>query len=393
MHRTVIPVLSSAISRLGFQMAAVSLLGLSIAGCSMFSSSDTRNDPAELTPISATVNAGIVWRATVGSGTSYGFAPAIVGDAVYAASSDGHVARINANDGSVAWNKQVTKSLAAGVGSDGNTVAVVTPEGEVIALNGNGEEKWRAQATSEVGIVPWVGSGVVVVRSGDYRVQAFNAENGERIWNVQRPGPALALRAPARMSEVQKLILSGMPGGRLLAIEPGSGAVIWEGIVAVPRGASDLERVNDVVGIPIVQGDLLCAVAYQGRVTCFNVKEGGRTVWANTISSIVGMGADTQRLYIPDNRDKLVSYTLEKGDPVWSQDALRNRRVTEPASTGSYVVLGDFEGYVHILSAGTGEFAGRVNVGGGAMQAPTQVIAGGVIVQAGDSSVVRLGLN
>lgn len=371
-------------------LLAASAMSLAVVGCA---SSDSRNEPAELTQYTPTVSPAVGWRVPVGSGTSYGFAPAIVGDAVYAASRDGKVVRIDATQGAAVWNRQVANELSAGVGSDGQTVAVVTPEGEVIALDANGQEKWRAKASSEVSVVPWVGDGVVVVRAGDYRVQAFNAANGERIWNVQRPGPALALRAPSRMSVVQGLILSGMPGGRLLAIEPGSGAVVWEGIVAVPRGASDLERVNDVVGIPVVRGDLLCAVAYQGRVTCFNVKEGGRTVWANNLSSIVGMGADNVRAYVPDNRDRVHAYELEDGDTVWLQDALLNRRLTEPGVIGAWVVVGDLDGYVHALSSGSGELGGRISVGGGAMSAPVQNMSGGALVQAGDSSVVFIQLN
>ncbi|UOD51574.1 outer membrane protein assembly factor BamB [Orrella daihaiensis] len=363
---------------------------LVLAGCA---SSDTRNDPAPLTQYTPQVSPAIGWRAPVGSGSSYGFAPAIVGNAVFAASRDGKVARIDAAQGTTVWNSQVAKELSAGVGSDGQTVAVVTPAGEVIALDANGEVKWRARAASEVSVVPWVGDGVVVVRSGDYRVQAFNAANGERIWSVQRPGPALALRAPARMNQIQGLILSGMPGGRLLAIEPGSGAVVWEGIVAVPRGASDLERVNDVVGIPVVRGDVFCAAAYQGRVICFNAKEGGRTVWANNLSSIVGMTADNVRAYVPDNRDRMHAYELEDGDAVWVQDALRNRRVTEPGVVGSWVLVGDLDGYVHALSAQTGELGGRISVGGGAIFAPVQTMTGGALVQAGDSSVVLIQLN
>ncbi|MCD8537278.1 MAG: outer membrane protein assembly factor BamB [Burkholderiaceae bacterium] len=363
---------------------------VTLVGCA---GSDPRNEPAELTQYAPTVSLGVGWRVPVGSGSSYGFAPAIVGDSVFAASLDGKVARIDANQGATVWNRQVAPSLSAGVGSDGQTVAVVTPKGEVIALDANGDEKWRAQATSEVNVVPWVGEGVVVVRSGDYRVQAFNAANGDRIWSVQRPGPALALRAPARMSQLQGLVLAGMPGGRLLAIEPGSGAVVWEGIVAVPSGASDLERVNDVVGIPVVRGDLLCAAAYQGRVTCFNAKEGGRTVWANNLSSIVGIGADSLRVYAPDSRDRVHAYKLEDGETVWLQDALRNRRLTEPGVVGSWVAMGDFDGYVHALSTQTGELAGRVSVGGGAMFAPVQTTSGGALVQAGDSSVVFIRLN
>lgn len=369
--------------------AAVAL-SLALAGCA---GSDTRNDPAELTQYTPTVSPSVGWRVPVGSGTSYGFSPAIVGDAVFAASRDGKVARIDAASGATVWNRQVANELSAGVGADGSTVAVVTPDGEVIALDANGDVKWRAQASSEVSVVPWVGAGVVVVRAGDYRVQAFNAANGERIWNVQRPGPALALRAPSRMSQIQGLVLAGMPGGRLLAIEPGAGAVVWEGIVAVPRGASDLERVNDVVGQPVVRGDLLCAAAYQGRVTCFNAREGGRTVWANNLSSIVGLAADDVRVYVPDNRDRVHAYGLQDGNTEWVQDALRNRRLTEPGVVGSWVLVGDLDGYVHALSATTGELSGRLSVGGGAISAPVQNMSGGALVQAGDSSVVFVRLN
>ena len=376
-----------------WRLIAVALLPLAVAGCSLFSKSDTRNDPAPLTAITETVNANVAWRAPVGRGTTYGFAPILVGNSVFAASRDGNVVRIDAAQGSTVWTRQVAKQLSAGVGSDGQTVAVVTSDGEVIALDADGQEKWRARATSEVNVVPWVGAGVVVVRSGDYRVQAFNAANGDRIWNVQRPGPALALRAPARMTEVQGLVLAGMPGGRLMAVEPGSGAVVWEGIVAVPKGASDLERVNDVVGIPLVRGDLLCAVAYQGRATCFNAAEGGRTVWANNISSIVGMAADDQRVYVPDNRSRVLAYGLQDGAARWTQAALLNRQLTEPAVTGRVVAVGDMQGFVHLLSVEDGELVGRVNVGGGAMMAPLQSVDGGVLVQTGDSTVALIRVN
>jgi outer membrane protein assembly factor BamB len=376
------------------RLLAGAALAVTLAGCSWFGGSDRRNDPVELTAITPTVNASIAWRASVGSGTSYGFAPAIVGEAVYAAARDGKVVRVDAQTGNIVWSVQAADRLSAGVGANEQTVAVVTPQGMVIALDAaTGQEQWRTRASSEVSVVPWVGRGVVVVRAGDYRVQAFNAANGERIWNVQRPGPALALRAPARMTEIQEFLLSGMPGGRLLAIEPGGGAVVWEGVVAVPRGASDLERVNDVVGMPIVRGDYLCAVAYQGRITCFNAEQGGRTIWANNFSSVVGMGGDDQRLVAPDNRSRVAAYELKEGTLQWRQDGFLNRQVTEPAVLANSVVFGDFEGYVHVLSAQTGEPTGRLNLGGGAMMAPVQVLGNGVLVQTGDSNLAFLRLN
>lgn len=364
------------------------------SGCSWFGSRDARNDPAPLVPVAnPSVSASVVWRAPVGVGTGFGFAPAVVGDSVFAASANGVVTRVDLASGATQWTRTVAPRLQAGVGSDGSTVVVATQQGEVIALSAQGEEKWRQFASSEVGVPPWVGKGVVIVRSGDYRIQAFNAENGEPIWNVQRPGPALALRAPTRMTTVQDLVLVGMPGGRLLAIEPVIGAVVWEGIVAVPLGSSDLDRVNDVVGIPILQGNRLCAVAYQGRVSCFNLQEGGATLWNQNFSSVVGMAADTQKLYIPNARDSVVALGLDDGEVEWRLDTLRNRRLNEPAVSGGVVVVGDLEGQVHLISTENGEIVGRVPVGGGAMVAPAQATSQGVLVQAGDSSLAMIRVN
>jgi len=369
------------------------LMTVFIAGCSSWFESDDRNEPTPLTTFPQKIEASVSWRAPVGSGSSYGFAPVVVGNNVYAASTSGNLARIDLTTGATVWNVQLDKKLSAGVGADESTVVVVTPQAEVIALDVDGKEKWRVKASSEVNHTPWVGKGVVIVRAGDYRVQAFNAENGERIWSVQRPGPALSLRAPSRMVFTQDLIITGMPGGRLLAIEPATGAAIWEGIVAVPRGSSDLERVNDIVGIPSVQGDLLCAVAYQGRVTCFDIARGGSMTWANNFSSIVGLAIDAKHVYAPDARSTISAFELKEGAVAWRQAALRNRQVTEPAVLGDALVLGDFEGFVHVLSTENGAFMARVAVGGGVMRSPVQSTPKGALVQAGDSSVSLIRLN
>src|SRR5690606_6397045 len=164
-----------------------------------------------------------------------------------------------------------------------------------------GKEKWRAKASSAVNIPPAVGAGVVVVRGSDYRVQAFDAATGELRWNVQRPGPALALKTNMQMLILDGILITGMPNGRLMAINAQTGAVPWEGTISVSRGATDLERISDVVGTPQVQGPLLCGVTYQGRMVCFDVAQGGRPIWEQNFSSSTGMAIDNETLMRPIN--------------------------------------------------------------------------------------------
>ena len=375
------------------RLVSLSALLLALAGCSLWSGDDGRYNPTPLTEYKPGLSASIAWKAQIGKGSGIGFVPEVVGSIVYAAAADGSVGKFDLASGTPVWVSKVDKTLLAGVGSDGKTTAVVTSDGTVVALDDNGQIKWRTRASSEVTVPPVVGLGVVVVRSGDYRVQAFNAETGERIWSVQRPGPALALRAPARMLLLEGLVISAIPGGKLIAINAVSGDVQWEGTVALPKGSTDLERVNDVVGLPALSGTLLCAVAFQGRVVCFDIAAGGRTVWSKDFSSSVGLGSDAAQLYVPNEHDAISAYGLKNGGLAWRQDALRNRKLTSPAVLSGAIAVGDLEGFVHFLSPADGQLLARILVGGGAIQAPLVSTPQGILVQSGDGLLVLIRLN
>lgn len=365
---------------------------LSLSACSMFSSKDPRYAPAELTQYEAQVAANLRWNASIGKGSDYGFAPDVVGEAVYAAGTNA-VAKVDLLSGRVLWRASPNVALTAGVGSDGNTTAVVAGDGNVIAYDDSGKEKWRARASSAVFVPPVVHSGVVVVRSTDYRIQAFDAQTGEYLWDVQRPGPALALKSSMQMLAADGLIISGLPNGRLIAIDARNGVMQWEAPVSVSRGATDLERINDVVGAPQVAGPLLCGVTYQGRMTCFDISQGGRPIWDISFSSHSGMTTDGRYAYAVDQRDLVHAIDLANGETVWTQRDLRNRRLATPAVLPAAVAVADQDGYVHFLSRANGDLIGRLSVGGGAVLSPLVGTQAGVLVQTGNGNLVLVDVN
>ncbi len=373
-----------------------SLLALSLAGlggCSMFSSGPARHEPAALTEYPAGISAASSWNVSIGSGSGVGFAPTVVGDAVYAAAPNGGVAKVDLATGSVQWQTSAGRALSAGAGSDGQTTVVAAPDGTLIAYDDQGQEKWTAKATSQVDIPPVVGGGIVAVRSSDYRIQAFNAATGEALWNVQRPGPALALKTTMRLLIIEGLVISGLPNGKLIAIAADSGAVQWEGTVSVSRGATDLERISDVVGLPQTQGPYLCGAAYQGNIVCFDVSQGGRPAWEQPFSTATGLGSDAQQVYAANHRDVVHAFRLVDGQETWTQAALRNRRLTSPAVLPQALAFGDFQGYVHFLSRTDGQLLGRVQVSGGAIVSPPIGTPRGVVVQTGNGNLVLIGVN
>ncbi|MFA5662488.1 outer membrane protein assembly factor BamB [Castellaniella sp.] len=372
-----------------FRLIAIGLLSGSLAACGLFAESDPRFDPAPLTEYAPSLAVAPRWSVSVGSGGGYGFIPQLAADTVHVATPSGAVAALDQASGAVRWQIR-TEPLSAGAGSDGRVTAVVTRSGEVLALDQQGGELWRAQAASAVNIPPVVGNGIVAVRTSDYRIQAFDISSGKLRWEVQRPGPALALRTSMRMRMLPDLLLAGLPNGRLILIDTPTGAVRWEASVSAARGASDLERIADVVGEPIVVGPRVCGTSYQGRTTCFDISQGGRAVWTQDVGSATGMATDEQRLYLPDDRDRVRALGLSDGAAAWVQTALLNRQLSEPAVAGPAVAVGDFEGYVHFLSRADGALMARLRIGGGPITSALVPVSGGVLVQTGDGRVVRV---
>lgn len=384
----------ASFSKRRFLRSSVLTVGLAaLAGCSMFSSGGGRHEPAPLTEYPAGISAAITWTVSVGSGSGVGFAPTVVGDAVYAATPNGGVVKASLSSGTVQWRTSAGRELSAGVGSDGMTTVVAAPDGTLIAYDDQGKEKWSAKASSQVDIPPAVGGGIVAVRSSDYRIQAFDAETGHALWNIQRPGPALALKTTMRLLIIEGLVISGLPNGKLIAIAADSGAVQWEGTVSVSRGATDLERISDVVGLPQTQGPYLCGAAYQGSIVCFDVAQGGLPIWEQPFSTATGLGSDEQQVYAANQRDVVHAFRLSDGEPSWTQDALRNRKLTSPAVLPHALALGDFQGYVHFLSRVDGQLLGRIQLGGGAIVSPPIATSHGVVVQTGNGNLVLVGVN
>src|SRR5574340_807636 len=209
----------------------------------------------------------------------------------------------------------------------------------------------------------------VITRTGDGRVHGVSAADGSREWLYSRNLPALSLRGSGGMVARDDVLYAGFPGGKLVALNAANGAQLWEATVALPRGATELERVADVMGAPVVDERQVCAVAYQGRVACFD-RRNGAPLWARDVSSNSGLAMDARNLYVTDDKDAVIAYDKDSGRAGWRQDKLARRQVTAPLAFGDWVIVADAEGYVHVLSAEDGSFVARTKVDGSVRTAP-----------------------
>ncbi len=387
-----------------FAAAAAAALAacLALAACSSMPSANPLDwfgakpsgpKPAELPVLGSAQGVRVLWSTNLGAAEAFVFTPALSGDSVYAASRSGTVARFDAVSGQAKWRVALGSRLSGGVGSDGALVVVASEEGEVFALDAHsGALRWLARVSSEVLVAPRLAEGLVLVRSADSRIFAFGAEDGKRRWVYQRAAASLVVRSPAGLTIHQGTAYAGFSGGKLAAIALATGLLRWEATVALPKGATELERITDIVGEPIALGREVCAAAYQGRVACYDALNGNQ-VWTREMSTLTGVSFDARYAFVADDKGAVHALDRGNGRSVWKQDRLAHRQLTLPLPLGTEVALGDLQGYVHFVARESGAFVARAATDGSPIRAAPLKLPGGFLVQTQNGGLYALALN
>ena len=361
---------------------------LLLAGCGgLFEDDDNAPVPARLEAIESEIDVDELWSRRTGSGEGrYRLAirPAIAGGRVFTAGYRGDVAAHDAVTGKPVWEADTEVPVSGGPGAGHGLVVVGSSSGDVVALSAaDGEIAWKVQVSSEVLSAPAVGERVVVVRSIDGTLFGLNAATGERLWIYDRTVPVLTLRGTSAPVIAGDIVIAGFDSGHLDALSLADGRLVWEAQVATATGSSELERLVDIDADPVVYDGIVYVVTHQGRVAAFDLDD-GQELWQRPMSSREGIGLGGPLLYVTDDTSHVWALDRRSGASLWRQDALDFRRATRPVVFGDYVVVADYQGHVHWLSAEDGRFVDRVRAGSGEVHAPP-VTAGEAVYVLGKS--------
>ena len=316
--------------------------------------------PAELTPVANQFDLQPVWSINVGSSETFNFHPVLAGDAVYAASNSGNLVKIDLSSGKKIWDVSVPGRLAVGPGSDGRVTVAVTNKGAVYAYDDVGKPIWNVNVGSEVLSEPVVAAGIVVIRTLDNRFLGLDAQTGVRKWMYQRQQSALSLRVGYGMLPINnEVIVTGFAGGRFGMIAIANGGLIWETPVSFPKGYSEIERLNDVTAKPSMEGDILCAVSYQGRIGCGQART-GQLLWFKDYSSYTGTSQGRDLVFSANERSYVTAFATKDGSQAWENTQLSFRDVGESLAIGKVLLMGDAQGFVHALSQANGDIVARI---------------------------------
>ena len=331
--------------------------------------------PAELQPVVALVSARQSWTNRVGP-PNFPLEVSVVGTTVGVAGSDGNVALLDAQTGRDIWRVALNTTIAAGVGSDGKTLAVVTRANEVVAMQ-DGRELWRSRLASQAFTAPFVAGGRIFVLAADRSINAFDEQTGRKLWTQQRPNEPLVLRQAGVILAVGDTLVVGV-SGRLAGLDPSNGSVRWEVPLASPRGINDVERLVDLVGRGSRVADSVCVRAFQASIGCVNAAS-GRLLWTKPANGVQGIDGDDKQLFGTEADGTVLAWRRSDGERAWSTDILRFRGLTAPLVAGRSIAIGDATGFVHLLSREDGSLLNRLSTDGSAIVA-APVLAGSTLI-------------
>ncbi len=363
---------------------------LTLSACSWFSSDDAFK-PADLIDIENPMNIDEKWSTGVGRGSgdqSLGLSPYIADNKIFIADYQGLVTAVDLKTGNELWDKNLDLPISAGPSGYDNTLIVGTLDGEVIAQNiENGEQLWKHQVSSEILSAPVISEGIVVVHTVDGKLYGLSLRDGEQLWKYERDVPSLSLRGTSKPIIDKSVVIAGMSGGKLVALSLDKGYALWEVIVAPPSGTSELDRIADIDGDPILTDGVLYVASFQGIVLAINGRT-GKNQWKRKIATSKNMAVDLVALYVVNKKDEIFALDLDSGETLWKQDQLLYRKLSPPATINNMVVVGDLDGYLHFLDQDSGKIIARKHASSDPITAQPQVIDQQLYVFSSDGELI-----
>ena len=351
-------------------LTRLSLAGVcvALAACS----SPTRPKPTEIPGVPVLQDVRTSWTANIGK-VDFPLVVSARDDRIALANSQGVVAVLDASTGKDVWRLKLDQAISAGVGSDGQQLAVVTRNNELVALQ-DGKVQWRKSLPAQSFTAPLVAGARVFVLTADRSVIAFDGATGRQLWTQQRPGEPLVLKQAGVMLAVKNTLVVGL-SGRLSGLDPNTGVIRWESAIATPRGTNDVERLVDLVAPFDRSGDVVCVRAFQAAVGCVNA-ERAQGVWTRPSAGEMGVSGNETLLVAPLSNGVVQAFNRSNGERLWDTERLKYRVLSAPLVTPRGVLIADNGGWLYLRSLADGALLNGIKLDSEEL-ATAPVMAGG----------------
>ena len=317
------------------------------------------DEPKELSSFASQENIKVLWRNSYNGENEIGnFLPSFNAQNIFFSDASGNVLSIDAKTGNDNWSVKLN-FLASGTSAGFGIVVVADVDGNVIALDQtDGSVIWSSNVKGEVLSSVAIDAKIVVVKTGSGELLGLNKDSGEVIWSYRSTLPVLTIRGNSSPVIVDNLVYASFDNGRLGVFELNSGFQIWDGAISYVSGASELENLIDSDSNPVIEGGLIYTTNYQGNLNIFDPSQ-KRSVWSNNASSFFSPIISRGMLMVVEENSSIKSFALKTLEESWINSDYLNRDLSNGVSYKDNIVVGDFEGYVHVINILNGRTVGR----------------------------------
>ena len=325
--------------------------------------------PAKLLPFTSDYLIDIAWKKSFkGSNNLGAFKPAFYSGQMIAADSSGNIISFNPKNGAVNWQKTLERNLAAGVSAAFGRLVVSDINGFVIALDIESQEiLWEQNIGGEVLARAIVDAALVVAKNSVGELVALDGMTGEKKWTFRSQLPALTVRGTGEPIIKDGIVFSTFDNGRLGAFQLNTGFFLWDGPISFVSGSSELENLLDADSSPVAVNQLIFAVNYQGNLTAFDTTQ-KRPVWNAKASSFHSPVVGNGMIMVIQDNGSILSFASGNLQPSWTSEEYLLRELSNGVMSKNMMLVGDIEGYLHVINPLTGKTVGRKKVSGNSIK-------------------------
>jgi len=317
--------------------------------------------PTPLYDLQKKLDLEVVWQESIGKHNGDNLDIFHNEDFLYVATSDGTIKKIDSKSGNKSWVKKLNINLTSGIAGDDENLLFSSSDGYLWCMDHDGELIWKALLGGEVSSLPIIYDSKVVVKLNSYKIIQLNAKDGSVLWKYQAAIPPLTFKSEGKLVQSNNVVYLGLPGGKLVAIDSPTGGLVWESNISRAKGATDIERANDITSHPVIDETIIYGVTTNGDISALD-RRNGKTIWTEPISSFYGMAFDGSSLFVTHDTGSIYSLDKSDGEIKWRQPDLKHRRIRVGTLINEYIVFGDYEGYVHFLDINDGSIIGRIKL-------------------------------
>jgi outer membrane protein assembly factor BamB len=307
----------------------------------------------------------IEWKKSFnGENSLASFRPSFYSGDMLVADPEGNIFSLNPQTGKENWKINLDRELAAGVASGFGKLIVSDLNGFVIAIDSDTQETiWEKNIGGEVLSNALVSASLVLVKNSVGELVALSALSGEKKWSYRSQLPALTVRGTGESIIENGIVFSSFDNGRLGAFQLETGFFLWDAPISFVEGSSELENLIDADSAPVLAKQLIFATNYQGNLTAFDIAQ-KRPVWNSKASSFFSPIVANNMIMVIQDNGSILSFSLANLSSSWTSEEYLRRELSSGAAYKNMLLVGDLDGYVHVINPMTGITVGRKKVSG-----------------------------